>query len=99
LQIEDFIDDGEAKPKEKTSDLNHIGKGLVPLYTVLNDYEVKRVFHSRVRECSESMALDKDQLTALADKKKESENNQERVRRLKEMLKSSDTTGSVNSLK
>lgn len=77
LQAKDaeLNEDGKQKNKEKTQDMNHISKGLIPLYTVLNDYEVKRVFHTRHREVSESMALSKEQLTALADKKKESDNN------------------------
>ena len=55
-------------------------KGLIPLYSVLNEYEVKRIYRDRDHVKSESIALSKDQLTAIADKKKESETNTERIK-------------------
>jgi hypothetical protein len=78
--------------------MNHIPKGLIPLYTVINNYEVKRVYHTRTHHMSESMALSKEQLTAAADKKRESETNQLRVKALKNSLKTSESVGSVKSL-
>jgi hypothetical protein len=53
----------ECAANMEIADINHLGKGLIPIFTVLNSQAVNRAFHYKEVPKSNAVLLTKKQLT------------------------------------